>query len=241
MGGIQINNFVNPHLGDFDNVLKEYKQRIYFEGKKLLKYSNNKDYFDEVMQEGSIGLFEAYQNYDPNQYSVKFWSYAWYRVRGRMISFIDRHANLLKVSRNIKDIASKIKDMDMISWDAVNIAEVINRPILEVNSALVFLRNRYVDSLNRTMNYKGQSSLELGDILPDNNDYFATDEDELWKNEITSEVKDVSNTNQVKVLNERIAELENILRETQNKLKLCENEREDLWRIQDILRSRFVV
>ncbi|MFE4714769.1 sigma factor [Paenibacillus sp. NPDC056722] len=61
-----------------------------------MKYTNDKEYFDEVMQEESIGLFEAYQKYDPNQYSVKFWSYAWYRVRGRMINFIEI-ANKLKI------------------------------------------------------------------------------------------------------------------------------------------------
>ncbi|MEC0234479.1 hypothetical protein P4H71_09085 [Paenibacillus kribbensis] len=60
--------------------------------------------------------------------------------------------------------------------------------------------------------------------------------------EKNSVLRDENNsTNQVNVLNARISELEVILRETEEKLKICENEREALWRIQDILRSRLVV
>lgn len=34
---------ITPHLGEFEQVLEEHSQRIYFEGKKLVKYTNKKN------------------------------------------------------------------------------------------------------------------------------------------------------------------------------------------------------
>lgn len=172
-----MNTYVNPHLGDFERVLIEHSKSIYFEGMKLVNYSNNKEYLEELMQEGRIGLFEAYKKYDPNIYSVKFWSYAWRRVRGRMIDFVRRHSNFIKPTRTIENIINKIKKMDQINWDAKKIAEAIDHPIIEVKNALEFLRIKNVDSLNRAITDDGE---QLVNLLPDAYDYFERTEDKLW-------------------------------------------------------------
>ncbi|MGW9530240.1 sigma factor [Paenibacillus terrae] len=54
------------------------------------------------MQEGNIGLLEAYKRFDSNRYAEKFWSYALQWVLGRMIYFINPN-------RTIESIINKIK------------------------------------------------------------------------------------------------------------------------------------
>ncbi|CAM4509428.1 RNA polymerase sigma factor rpoD Sigma-70 [Paenibacillus macerans] len=316
-------------------------------------------------------MFEAYKKYDPHRYNVKFWSFAWRRVQGRMIDYIDRHSNFLKPGRTIARLANKIKKLDMVNWNAIEIAEAIDESTIQVNKALEFLRIKYVDSLNRIVNDDRGKNLELGDLLPTPFNYFETTEDNLWnslnedeqqylnyklqgydvkklqramhltyekQNEIETSLKykarelfnnlesnaeevrcmsssqdkailtkalylkhkkskmhdkDVcekysisrgnlvklkaswgvsdprsanmkqktlaiasppknpvihlstidgdTNTNQINALKEKISQLEGQLRETEEKLKMCENEREALWKIQDILRARFIV
>lgn len=369
-GGRIIDSYVNPYLGEFEKVLAEHSKHIFFEGKRFVK-NYDKEYFDEVLQEGRIGLFEAYKKYDPNRYKVKFWSYAWWRVMGRMINFIDRHANILKPGRSTVKLANKIKKLDMSHWNAREIAEAIGESTVQVNKALEFLRIKYVDSLNRIVNEDSGHSLEFGDLLPDPYDYFETTENKLWhslsadeqqylnyklqgysdrklqrtmhltyekqkeldaslkykaweifddleKNEaevgymsssndkspLTKAVylkhkknkmidKDISKKysiskstlvklkaswgisdsrsnkikqktiaiaaspknsvvhlsnvdgdsyiNQINELKEKISQLEGQLRENEEKLRMCENEREALWKIQDILRARLIV
>ncbi len=179
-GGRIISEYLNPHLGEFKQVLEEHAKRIYFEGKKLVKYSNNKEYFEEIMQEGRIGLFEAYRKYDPKRYAVKFWSFAWQRVRGRMVDFISKHSNFIKPNRTIEEITNKIQKLDMNNWNAKDIAETINCPIIQVTEALEFLRHKTILSLNQTMNNDNENSAELIDLLQDTYDYFNTNEETLW-------------------------------------------------------------
>lgn len=179
-GGRVISEYLNPHLGEFNQVLEEHAKRIYFEGKKLIKYSKNKEYFEEIMQEGRIGLFEAYKTYDPQRYAVKFWSFAWQRVRGRMVDFISKHSNFIKPNRTIERISNEIKKLGPNNWNAKEIAEVINRPIIQVIEALEFLKRKNVVSLNQSINNDNEHSVELIELIEDTYDYFDVNEETLW-------------------------------------------------------------
>ncbi|EHM09629.1 RNA polymerase sigma factor, sigma-70 family [Thermanaerovibrio velox DSM 12556] len=43
----------------------------------------------DLVQEGMVGLIEAVDNFDPSR-GLKFSTYAYYRIRGRMINFLTR-------------------------------------------------------------------------------------------------------------------------------------------------------
>ncbi|MCX7829367.1 MAG: sigma-70 family RNA polymerase sigma factor, partial [Thermanaerothrix sp.] len=43
----------------------------------------------DLVQEGMVGLIEAVDNFDPLR-GLKFSTYAYYRIRGRMINFLTR-------------------------------------------------------------------------------------------------------------------------------------------------------
>jgi RNA polymerase sigma factor (sigma-70 family) len=69
----------------FQEVLEKEEWLIHFVMKKLYIYKNEDDYY----QEGLIGLWEAFQDFDESR-GFSFGTYAIHKIRGRLIYFLKK-------------------------------------------------------------------------------------------------------------------------------------------------------
>jgi RNA polymerase sporulation-specific sigma factor len=65
-------------------IIESYQPLVY---KTASRITHREDLFFDLIQEGTIGLIEAVENYDIYQ-SVRFSTYAPHRIRGRIIDFL---------------------------------------------------------------------------------------------------------------------------------------------------------
>ena len=59
---------------------------------------------EDLIQQGYLGLIEAYPKYDFNKGKEFFWRYAYKFVKGRMIDFTIQHFNYIRPSKNKQSI-----------------------------------------------------------------------------------------------------------------------------------------
>lgn len=67
-------------------IVESYQPLVY---KIASRISGNDEVFFDLIQEGSIGLIEAVENFDL-KYEVKFSTFAQHRIRGRMIDYLKK-------------------------------------------------------------------------------------------------------------------------------------------------------
>jgi len=67
-----------------EELILAYRPMVFWLARRL----GNRAYQD-VVQEGMLGLLEAVDNFDPSR-GHRFSTYAYYRIRGRMINFLSR-------------------------------------------------------------------------------------------------------------------------------------------------------
>lgn len=143
-----------------------------------------RNYWDELLHVGKIGLYEAYKSYNPaknNGVKVKFWSYAQRRVKGSMFDFISKQSNLIRPSRMIEKIVIKIMKMNLERRTPIEISKELSCSEWLANQALAFLQIKHVDSLNKPMSYThDEHTLELGDLIPSITDFSRFEEEDFW-------------------------------------------------------------
>ena len=65
--------------------------------KALLRWRANEEILMDLVQEGTVGLIESVENYDPTR-GVAFSLYATHRIRGRMINYLEKESKTRRIS-----------------------------------------------------------------------------------------------------------------------------------------------
>lgn len=115
-------------------IVESYQPLVY---KIASRISGNEEVFFDLIQEGSIGLIEAVENFDL-KYDVKFSTFAQHRIRGRMIDFLKKlqhnkeSLEVALVEEEFTGFLSKIVDRQ------VNVEEEVTLKMLtgQVNQAI---------------------------------------------------------------------------------------------------------
>ena len=102
----EIIRFINEyHLGDKTNFNKLVEGNLKLVLSVVQKYNNRKENLDDLFQIGVLGLIKAIENFDLNK-NVLFSTYAVPMINGEIRRYL-RDNNMVKISRQIKDIAYK--------------------------------------------------------------------------------------------------------------------------------------
>ena len=101
-------------------LIESYQPLVF---KQALPYRDMPDVMD-LIQEGTIGLIESVENYDPTR-GAAFSLYAVHRIRGRMFDFLRRQGRALP-SRD----ADYSEQADLLSDDGPSVPELVESHVL---------------------------------------------------------------------------------------------------------------
>ena len=85
------------HQGDMESrgrLIEQYQPLVV---KSLARWRANEAILMDLVQEGTIGLIEAVENFEPER-GVAFSLYAIHRIRGRMLNYMEKEAKTAGVS-----------------------------------------------------------------------------------------------------------------------------------------------
>lgn len=117
-------------------VLIESYQPLVFKAVAAFKAADN---IMDVVQEGTVGLIEAVENYDHRR-GVAFSLYALHRIRGRMLNFLHKEGtqNLTYIDKQVYNGEYDFLEIETIDNQSPGIAEQLEKKYLvgELKSAL---------------------------------------------------------------------------------------------------------
>lgn len=150
--------FVNENLGLVKSLISRFSNRGYDK--------------DDIFQLGCIGLVKAIHKFDPS-YGVRFSTYAVPMIIGEIKRFL-RDDGIIKVSRNLKQIASKVritKDMLMVKHGReITISEIAEELNMEKETVVMALEaNIYPDYLHDVIHQNDGSPIHLIDKVSEDN------------------------------------------------------------------------
>ena len=129
------------------------------------------DPVEDLVQAGSIGLVKAIKRYNP-ELCAKFRIYAGYLIVGEMQHCMRDKVSLIKVPREIIELAMRIKNFvkdlseeEMDNMTSQKVAEALDVPIQKVNTAIDIDRRKKVTSLDELISVDGNKT-SIGDLTP---------------------------------------------------------------------------
>ncbi len=160
------------------------------------------DPVEDLVQAGSIGLVKAVERYNPDL-CPKFRIYAGYLIVGEMQHYMRDKVSLIKVPREIIELAMRIKNFvkdlseeEMDQMTSEKVAEALDVPLQKVNTAIDVDRRKKITSLDELISVDGNKT-SIGDLTPayDYQEYSEQKDrqmeiDEIIKN-LPSEYKEI--------------------------------------------------
>ncbi len=150
--------------------------------RKIAKTIARRDYdpVEDLVQAGAIGLIKAIDNFKP-ELSKNFRIYAGYLIIGEMRHYIRDKMSLIRVPREIQELAYRINSfVTEVSDDYIdnltqqNIAEALNVPVKKVGYAMEMDRRKKTVSLDHIYD-KHNQNIPFEDIIG-TDDYKFTSE-----------------------------------------------------------------
>ncbi|TCL62205.1 RNA polymerase sporulation-specific sigma factor [Hydrogenispora ethanolica] len=115
-------------------IIESYQPLVY---KIASRITGLEDLFFDLIQEGTVGLIEATESFDPN-IGVKFSTFAQHRIRGRMIDYLKRqrsNQDSLEIALNGEELEGWLL---RIADNQVNVEEEVSLKLIgqQVNRAI---------------------------------------------------------------------------------------------------------
>lgn len=113
--------------GDMDSrhrLIEQYQPLVV---KVLMRCSGNEAILMDLVQEGTIGLIDAVEKFEPER-GVAFSLYAVHRIRGRMLNYLEKEARTVGVSIEAPwDTAEGGSIADTLADSSLPVAEIAER------------------------------------------------------------------------------------------------------------------
>lgn len=129
--------------------------------------------YEDLEQIGYLGLIRAIERFDPSQ-GCAFSSFAVPYIRGEMLHFLRDRGNAVRIPRRWQDLQKEaqrvrtelVRELGRQPND-LEVAEHLGVSVAEWLEVKLAGRNRSPLSLDATVSHQADSTLTLGDTLPD--------------------------------------------------------------------------
>jgi RNA polymerase sigma-B factor len=141
--------------------------------------------YEDLEQIGYIGLIRAIERFDPGQ-GYAFSSFAVPYIRGEMLHFLRDRGNTVKIPRRWQDLQKESQKLQLVLMRQLGrtptdheMAGALGIPVKEWREVKLAHKNRSPLSLDATVCQQVDSTITLGDTLPDTHDQLlqALEED----------------------------------------------------------------
>jgi len=129
------------------------------------------DPIDDLVQAGSIGLVKAIEKFDPTK-NVKFKIYAGYLIVGEMQHYMRDKVAMIKVPREVLELAIRIKnfsknlsDADLDKLTDEKVAKALDVSVQKIQTAVDIDRRRKVVSLDEVIT-ESENNASIMDLTP---------------------------------------------------------------------------
>lgn len=134
--------------------------------------------YEDLEQIGFIGLIRAIERFDPSQ-GCAFSSFAVPYIRGEMLHFLRDRGSTVKIPRRWQELQKEAQRIQM-EWvrslgrtpNDGEIAAALGIEIAEWREVKMAHKNRLPLSLDATVSHQADSSITLGETLPDHHYQF---------------------------------------------------------------------
>lgn len=147
--------------------------------------------YEDLVNQGLIGLIEAVDRYDPT-FKTQFSTYATFRIRGKILDYLRSLDWLSRTARHrardVQDAINVLSDKNQRVPTDDELAEYMNINVNKVQQALLD-SNRVIVSLDAVVDYDEESEASLYETIADENQ--ADPSDEVGEKDLISKLTDV--------------------------------------------------
>lgn len=169
---------IDGRLHTKESVVEEYENLVHHCSNRLKVYAKKSGFsYDDVVQEGFIGLLRAFENFDESR-GLKFMTIAYQYVNGFIQNAIrDRGGDGLNYSNRIKEIAYEIQREELEDEPINEITVRLDRERHHIVYALKYLKDRNPARLDATV-FTADDELTIKDVVgyeEDETVYYVND------------------------------------------------------------------
>ncbi|MDF2903884.1 MAG: hypothetical protein K0S25_1522 [Bacillus sp. (in: firmicutes)] len=150
-----------------DEIISRYSKRIERTAYRFIKQPrDSKDLKEELVQQGYIGLLEAYKRFDSSKNKNGFWSYACRFVKGKMKDYMVNNLNYIRPSKKLNSIILQIYKENIVCYTPEYISNHLGCTIDMAKQGLEYIKIRNVKSLNEPLSPTDtHETMELIDLI----------------------------------------------------------------------------
>ncbi|AGN33760.1 RNA polymerase sigma factor [Paenibacillus phage PG1] len=158
----------NPLLGDVDSILQENQRLVYKVANKAVRRTSARAEMEELIQEGMLGLFKAYRDYDGR---TAFSTTAYIYINNEIRLFLRNKTSLIHIPAHIYELTGIILQNKWEEQTPKFIANNTKWTEKSAEYALHYLKNRNLASLNKPNRKSDRQNGEVIDLFQDDFDF----------------------------------------------------------------------
>lgn len=160
----------NPHLGEINEFIKKNKRLVAKIIHSWMKNAKPNLDFEDLLQEGVIGLVEAYSKYDPEK-NTRFSTFAGIYILKYVRKYARENAGSFKPSKYYYEINGKILREDLEDKTPEEIASALGYSVETIKKTIEHMNQYHVNSLNTIIQSSEESEFEMADLIGIQEDY----------------------------------------------------------------------
>jgi len=172
----------NPHLGYEADVLRDYEKAVHSIARKYRGCVNGGMDYGDLFSVGTMGLLEAFRNYDPDRFDGKvksFNTYAFPMIEWSIQRFLRDKRYSVRVPRAIQEKSTRIRKQGWEQETAEKIAELSGWDLADAIEAKQFIDGWSVTSLDKPVTGKDDDELLMMNLLPSTEDFTRVNVEEF--------------------------------------------------------------
>jgi RNA polymerase sigma factor for flagellar operon FliA len=147
--------------------------------------------YEDLVNQGLIGLIEAVDRYDPN-FKTQFSTYATFRIRGKILDYLRSLDWLSRTARHrardVREAVNTLTDQNQRTPTEDELADYMNLNVSKVQQALLD-SSRVIVSLDAVVDYDEENDASLYETIPDENQ--ADPSDSVGEKDLISKLTEV--------------------------------------------------